>query len=356
MSEVTKSSLFAIASLLPAGLIIMAALAGGILPLAAFLSITIWVVLMDRFGPLFDASSKRLKGLPTTVGLLHFAALGMTLWAVGHSQTLTPSDKTVLVMTMGLFAGQVSNACAHELIHRPDRGARRLGTAIYCSILNGHHVSAHLLVHHVFAGTDRDPNSAPLGRGFYRFFLDATRAEYVVGLKAETERNGHRGVLAHPYLMYTSGALTSVFSAWLIGGGWAIIALVALSIHAQAQLLLSDYVQHYGLRRCKDGMGRTEPMGPQHSWNAPHSYSSALMLNASRHSDHHMHPARHFTDLRLDRQMPTLPRSMTVMAAIALIPPLWRKTMDHRAAEWSGHALPPRSSHHLQTQDTVLSE
>ena len=77
-------------------------------------------------------------------------------------------------------------------------------------------------------------------------------------------------------------------------------------------------------------MAGSEPVGTQHSWNSPHYFSSALMLNATRHSDHHAHPARPYPALALPGDAPLLPRSLPVMATIALVPPLWRRLMDPR--------------------------
>lgn len=333
---------FALASLLPAALMLVAAFLGGVWLWTAIASITLCVLAMDRVGPGFEALPSSAQALPFAVALAHFVTLAAVLWAVCHNSGLSNGEKILLVIMMGLFAGQVSNACAHELIHRADRASRRLGTAIYCSILNGHHVSAHMLVHHVHAGTDKDPNSAPLGQGYYRYFASASLAEYRAGFTAETQRLAKKMRWRHPYLLYGAGALTSLFAAWLIGSWLAVICLFAISLHAQAQLLLSDYLQHYGLRRRIDETGKPEPMGPQHSWNAPQSYSSALMMNAPRHSDHHMNPARDFTRLRLTEEMPTLPRSVPVMGAIALVPPLWRHIMDARAGAWS--AVSPAES------------
>jgi alkane 1-monooxygenase len=96
--------------------------------------------------------------------------------------------------------------------------------------------------------------------------------------------------------------------------------------------MLSDYVQHYGLSRRIMADGKPEPVGSRHSWNAPHLMSSALMLNAPRHSDHHANPARPFPALRLEDNMPMLPRSLPVMACVALFPRLWRRVMDPRVA------------------------
>ena len=119
--------------------------------------------------------------------------------------------------------------------------------------------------------------------------------------------------------------------------GWAgVFGLILIAAYAQIQLMLSDYVQHYGLRRERLADGRMEPMGSQHSWNTPHWYSSAMMLNAPRHSEHHMHPAKPFPALGLDADtMPILPRPLPVMAVVALLPPLWRRMMDRRVAHWT---------------------
>ncbi len=331
-------TLFATASLLPAGLLLAGAFLGGIWPLAALAAMTVLVLAMDRAGPGFEAHAALVNWLPWTVGAAHFACLAATVWAMGNGP-LDTGQKLCLVLACGLFAGQVSNACAHELIHRAQRSARRLGTAMYCSLLNGQHVSAHLLVHHIHAGTVADPCSAPMGRGFYRFYVHALKAEFVEGWRAESRRRQTGGTLrtgVHPYTLYLTGAAATLALAVVLGGWAGLLSLLVVACHAQMQLLLSDYVQHYGLRRRILPDGKPEPMGIAHSWNAPQPYSAALMMNAPRHSDHHIRPARSFVDLTLQPdEMPVLPRSMPVMAAIALVPPLWRHMMDPRVARWT---------------------
>ena len=134
----------------------------------------------------------------------------------------------------------------------------------------------------------------------------------------------------HPYIWYLTGAILLVATALALAGAGGVLTLLAIASYAQVQVLLSDYVQHYGLRRSVDDQGKPEPVGPQHSWNAPHFGSSAMMLNAPRHSDHHQNPLRPYPALRLDANMPVLPYSVPVMAVIALCPPLWRRIMDPR--------------------------
>ncbi|MBC7476986.1 MAG: fatty acid desaturase, partial [Pseudorhodobacter sp.] len=94
------------------------------------------------------------------------------------------------------------------------------------------------------------------------------------------------------------------------------------------------YVQHYGLTRGTHD-GKTAPVTAAHSWNAPQLFSSALMLNAPRHSDHHTHPARPYPGLRLPDNAPMLPWPLPLACLVAMCPPLWRRRMDPLAAKWS---------------------
>ncbi|GFE48750.1 hypothetical protein So717_05030 [Roseobacter cerasinus] len=357
------SLLFALASLGPAALLLLGAIAGGVWPYVGLFSITTGVVLLDRAGMEWAAATGQDVWLPVGVGAVHFMLLGAGVWAIGTGAHLETAQIIALAVGIGLYVGQVSNACAHELIHRGHRWLRVLGTAIYCSLLNGQHVSAHLLVHHVHAGTAKDPNSAPLGQGFWRFFAQAMIGEFSAGLRAETHRRQGRAMWRHPYVLYGAGGLLTLVAAYLLGGALGGLGLLVLALHAHLQLMLSDYVQHYGLRRRVGAQGRPEPMGPQHSWNAPRSFSVALMLNAPLHSDHHMNPAHAFSALRHDAaQMPTLPRSVPVMGALALVPPLWRAVMDPRVRAVTAHpgtppgALAPTPEPVTGSQPFLLSE
>ena len=333
---------FALASLMPAVLLLLASSFGGVWPALAVTSITVLVFVLDRRGGDDWAKPHDASGhfLSAAIGLVHFAVLAACVWALGQGDHLSVLDKVLVFTAAGLWLGQISNSNAHELIHRGSRAPRRLGIAVYSSLLFGHHASAHPKVHHVHAATDRDPNSARAGEGFYWYLLRAWGGGFVAGLQAENAARARRApplpVWRHPYVAYIGGALATIAIAALLAGVGGILALLGLAAYAQIQLLLSDYVQHYGLRRQIDATGCAEPVGPQHSWNAPHWYSSAMMLNAPRHSDHHMHPARSFPALELSAaNMPILPHSLPVMACLALVPGLWRKVMDRRVAKWT---------------------
>ena len=186
------------------------------------------------------------------------------------------------------------------------------------------------------------------GESFYAFAPRAWRGSFAKGYRmerADIRRRGTGG--ATPYVTYIAGPL-----GFLALSGWAfglagVAAHVLLAAYAQAQLLLSDYVQHYGLTRARDPeTGKLEPIGPAHSWNSKQWFTSHLMLNAPRHSDHHAHPARPYPALKLHAgaEAPILPSSLPAMAALALFPPLWRRVMDRALARWEAtHAAGTRA-------------
>ncbi len=328
---------YAWASLFPAALIALACLTGGPLAYAAVVAVTLLVFGIDRvtrlrLRPRVDAHAQGYaQVLCITLGVTHFLLLALGIHALSGGAALTLTEGIALFLSLGVFFGQISNSNAHELIHSRNRFLYALGVAIYVSLLFGHHVSAHLRVHHVWVATDRDPNSARMGEGFYHFWLRAWKGSFRAGLAAENQlrARGANPFWRHPYAFYCAGSLATVLIALAFAGLAGVLMLGALALYAQMQLLISDYVQHYGLRRAVLPTGKAEPVAVQHSWNAAPWFSGAMMLNAPRHSDHHMNPSRPFPALRMRRKrVPTLPSTFPLMGLVATIPPLWRRIMD----------------------------
>ncbi|WP_323785154.1 alkane 1-monooxygenase [Thalassovita sp.] len=331
-------ALFTFATLAPACLLILSALYGGMWILIALLFITVFTFTMDRLippGPTSrpDSEFPAGDGLSALLALLHLPMLTLAVWAIGGDSGLGGWERAGLLAGFGLFFGQIGHPNAHELIHRGNRWLAGLGKMVYITLLIGHHISAHLLVHHSHVATAADPSSARRGEGFWRFVKRGWIGAFKAGLAAENQRRariGRASVLSHPYSRYVGGAAATLMIATAIFGPGGFAALIAVAAYAQLQMLLSDYVQHYGLQRGQGLSGKPVAVGPEHSWNTPHRYSSAMMLNAPRHSDHHIHPTRHYPALRLTPDMPVLPHSLPVMAVIALWPNLWRRVMDPR--------------------------
>jgi len=327
---------FALVTLVPVVLLVLGVAIGGWGALLALVFISPAVWMLDRFAaraaPHVPGADEfpAADGLSALLALLHLALLPVMVWALAGGVDLSGWARAALFAGFGLWIGQVSNSNAHELIHRQDRRLRALGVAVYASVGYGHHASAHRLVHHRFVATEDDPNTARRGENFYDFALRAWPAEFRAGHQMESllRRRVRRG--PHPYVVYLGGAALAMVLAMGLGGLAGLLVWLGLAVWAQVQHLLSDYVQHYGLLRARLPGGKPEPVGPRHSWDAPHWASSALMLNAPRHADHHAHPGRAYPALDLPEDGLRLPYSLPVMASAALVPPVWFRLMDRR--------------------------
>lgn len=348
MQEMTSRplpmALFALASASPLVLFALGLWLGGFWAFAGFIYMAVFAVVMDQISGLFMGNAPEGAEFPAADGLLfglacgHLIALPLIVWGVAGDSGLGGWQRVALFAGAGLWFGQVSNPMAHELIHRGSRALYGLGVAVYTSLLFGHHASAHRLVHHRHAASADDPNSARAGEGFYRFFLRAWRGSFIKGWQEETAlaARSQAGRAVHPYAVYIGGAVLALALGYAVVGLWGVLVWSAIALHAQMQLMLSDNVPHYGLTRVRRPDGRLEPVGPRHSWNAPHWFSSAMMLNAPRHSDHHAHPARPYPALRLPGpdEAAHLPWPLPMACTLALFPPLWKRMIRPHLAKW----------------------
>ncbi len=331
---------FALAALLPVALTGAGTALGGPWLWAAFLYMTALTLILDQLLPLTagrtdEAEFPGSDALLVAAGLAALILLPAATWGIAGPSGLPAGERVLLFLAAGFWLGQVGHPAAHELIHRPRREHFRLGAAYYTAILFGQHASAHRLVHHRNVASAEDPNTARAGESFYRFAPRAWIGSYREGLRAERalrQRTGHFGL--NPYLAYGGGSIAALSLAALIAGFPGVLAWTGLALHAQSQILLSDYVQHYGLTRVRRTDGRLEPVGPGHSWNTAHWFTSAMMLNAPRHSDHHVHPTRAFPALGLPDDAPRLPWPLPVACALALSPRLWRRAIGPHLARW----------------------
>jgi len=337
--------MFAVVTLMPFPLLVSGIIWGGVWIFVAFAYLTVFTFTLDKLVVIVSDPANTQTEFPAATILLvvlacaHFVLLALAILGLTGGTGLAIWERVVGFFACGLFFGQVSNSNAHELIHRSPKWLHTLGEWVFISHLFGHHTSAHPKVHHRYVGTDNDPNSAKPGEPYYQYLGRAWLGSFSRGLEMETKAlqrsQGHW--LKHPYLIYIAGGVMFISLAATIAGVPGVLAYFALAGYATAQLLLSDYVQHYGLRRKKLTGGQFEPVGPQHSWNAPHWFSTYLMLAAPRHSDHHSHPSKPYGALQLPNAdaAPMLPFSIPVMGFIALNPRRWKQIMDPRVAVWT---------------------
>jgi alkane 1-monooxygenase len=277
---------------------------------------------------------------------IQFLTLFGLIWYATHSAHLSSLEKVTLFFGVGVITGTIGINYSHELMHQKSRVERTLGDILLAMVLYSHFRSEHLLVHHRYVGTPRDPVTARYNEGFHRFYPRVLIQCLRSAFKAEKDMLARKGLpwtsLRNPFFRYWAMQTGMILLAFMLGGlGGVLLFLVQAGV-AVWQLELVNYVEHYGLTRKHLGDGKYETVQPRHSWNAAHKASNWLLINLQRHSDHHYKPDRRFPLLQnhTEEDAPQLPYGYPVMTVAAMIPPLWRRVMNPRVRSWRRHYYP----------------
>jgi alkane 1-monooxygenase len=273
------------------------------------------------------------RWLPRLYVVLQLAATGWAAWWASQSSTSFVEAAGMTVST-GVLTGVFGFVAAHELIHSRDPRERALGLSLLGTVFYMHFRIAHVYGHHSRAATREDPASARLGEGLYAFLIRSIEGQLRESWAFEAERQRRRGRpsigAANRVVHYV--ALEAAFLIAVALVSWRALAFVVVVAVVAVTLLESfNYVAHYGLSRRLAPDGRREPLAPQHSWNSARAMNNASLFNMGRHSDHHRHMARFYESLEPLAGAAELPSGYAAALLTALIPPLWRRTMDPRA-------------------------
>ncbi|MEM6594372.1 MAG: alkane 1-monooxygenase [Pseudomonadota bacterium] len=251
-----------------------------------------------------------------------------------------------LFFGVGVISGAIGINYSHELMHQKNKLERWLADLLLATVLYSHFRSEHLLNHHRYVGTPKDPVTARYNEGFHRFFFRVLKDCPQTAWEAETKLLARKNLpathLKNPFWRYGALQLGFLSLAWIIGG-WPGVGLFAFQAFVAIwQLELVNYIEHYGLTRKHLGDGKYEHVKPRHSWNASQKASNWLLINLQRHSDHHYKPDRRFPLLQTYEadEAPQLPHGYPVMTIAAMIPPLFRRIMNPRVRAWRKQYYP----------------
>jgi alkane 1-monooxygenase len=271
---------------------------------------------------------------------VQFINLFAMIWYVTRADHLDSLERAFIFIGMGVISGTIGINYSHELMHQKNRIERWMGDILLAMVLYSHFRSEHLLVHHRYVGTPRDPVTARFNEGFYRFYPRVLRQSLVSAFQAERDKLARKGLswtaAENPFWRYWALQGGMLCLALILGGWSGLVLFLIQAGTAIWQLELVNYVEHYGLTRKHLGDGKYEHVQPRHSWNAAHKASNWLLINLQRHSDHHYKPDRRFPLLQnyTEADAPQLPFGYPVMTIAAMIPPLWRKVMNPRVRAW----------------------
>ena len=268
------------------------------------------------------------------------------LYYVTQTNHLTRAEEWGVFIGLGVISGTIGINYSHELMHQSPKSERWMADILLASVLYSHFRSEHLLVHHRYVATPRDPVTARYGEGFWRFFPRVLVACYRSAFHAEAAMLARKKLpwthRSNPFWRYWGLQALFLFVALVIGGWWGLFLLGTQAFVAIFQLELVNYIEHYGLTRRHLGEGKYEHVQPHHSWNAAHRASNWLLINLQRHSDHHYKPDRRFPLLQTysDDDAPQLPYGYPLMTMAALSPTIWRRVMNPRVRAWRKQHYP----------------
>nr|WP_122982222.1 alkane 1-monooxygenase [Actinoplanes teichomyceticus] len=260
-----------------------------------------------------------------------YAALVMTcaVWSGG----VDLPGAAGLVLTAGLVNGIAINT-AHELGHKREAVERWLSRVALAPTGYGHFFVEHNRGHHVRVATPEDPASARLGESYWRFWPRTVIGSLRSAWRLETSRHRLRGRSPWTWRndILNSWAMSVALAAALgVAFGPGVLIFLALQALVGFSVLEAvNYLEHYGLLRQRNAAGRYEKVDPRHSWNSDRLTTNILLFQLQRHSDHHANPLRRYQTLRTFDVSPQLPAGYATMLLLALVPPLWRRVMDHR--------------------------
>lgn len=265
--------------------------------------------------------------LPTQYAAL---VLGCLVFSSGE---LGPVGVAGLVATLGVVNGIAINT-AHELGHKRELLERWLAKVALAPTGYGHFHVEHNRGHHSRVATPDDPASARLGESFWAFWPRTVLGSLRSAWRLETSRFRLRGRRPWTYRndLLNAWAMTAALFGALAAafGPGVLLFLLAQAVVGFSLLELVNYLEHYGLARRRNAAGRYEKVDHRHSWNSDRTVTNIFLFQLQRHSDHHANPLRRYQTLRSFETSPQLPAGYATMVVCALVPPLWRRVMDHR--------------------------
>ena len=277
--------------------------------------------------------------------LLWPPTLAFGLWQILAAGQFAVWEGILLAVVLGVEA-QAVFIVGHELIHRRTTWERRLGEFLLASASYPQYATEHVYIHHAQVGTPLDVGSAPKGQSFWHYFPREVASNLTGSWRVVRERLARKRlpVWHHSNPFWRYGIETAFWYGlvfWL-GGLWAVLAYALLCLGIVLSMKISNYMQHYGLRRIRLRSGRFEKVQPRHSWNANYKFSNWIFYNMQRHPDHHAWASRPYPLLqnRGPDESPQLPFSYAKMFNLVVRPKRWFETMDPLVDRWRAQFYP----------------
>lgn len=246
-----------------------------------------------------------------------------------------------MILSMGVACGVIGINAAHELGHRHTKLEQNLSKMLLLTSLYMHFFIEHNRGHHKHVSTDLDPASSRYGETLYAFWFRSVIGSYFSAWKLEKAR---LQIVKKPILSMNNEMLRFqiiqllfvllIFLAFGVGVG---VFFLFSALMGFLLLETVNYIEHYGLRR-KMKNGNYERTLPIHSWNSNHPIGRLVLLELSRHSDHHYMASRKYQILRHHSNSPQMPTGYPGMMLLSFFPQLWFIVMHKRIRRYKNSA------------------
>ena len=267
------------------------------------------------------------------------------LWQILVANRFAIWEDVLLAIILTMEA-QAVFVVGHELIHRRSAWERRLGEFLLASASYPQYATEHVYIHHAQVGTPNDVGSAPKGESFWRYFPKEVASNLTNSWEAVRQRLARRRLprwhYSNPFWRYGLAVAFWYGLVFWMSGILAVLVFAFLGLSCVFSMKISNYFQHYGLRRVRLPNGRWEKVMPRHSWSADWKFSNWMFFNMQRHADHHAVASRHYPLLQVRGadESPELPGTYADMMNIVLRPKRWFEKMDPLVDQWRRHFYP----------------
>ncbi len=277
-----------------------------------------------------DASGSAF--IPDFILVLHVALQTLAITSLFYAISVNKFTMWQLFwacLSTGVHSGSSSIVIAHELIHRKQILWQWMGKFLLFTAGNIYFYVEHLRVHHKYVGTQIDPATALYNESLYTFFFRTSLQQIKGAWKMEAERLRKENLSAIHYRNYVVVSIVMLSLVLIMLGvaigPVAIFAFILQAVIANFLLEYTNYIEHYGLSRREN-----ERVTEVHSWQSDKVISRFILIDLSRHSDHHYYASKPYHQLITYEKSPVLPGGYASAIYLALIPPLWFKVMNKR--------------------------
>lgn len=268
-----------------------------------------------------------LYWLPAISALIWLATLAVLPYAISL-QDKSLMQIVVLWVCVWVASSLALPAC-HELVHR--KGLHGiLGRALSASLGMVGFTEEHRL-HHMKSGHGADLDCAEQDDNIYAYSVRTAVSGFRAAWDYERVQQLKEGRRAWTNRIAWASVVPACYAAvwaWALGAS-GVLFYVLIAAGSIFSFRAITYIQHWGLRQVP-----FERNGQATSWVSTCVFQSWIIYNLALHEHHHVQPGIPYWRLASKPTDLRLPTTYPLAFLICLVPPLHRKLMAPRLAQW----------------------